>query len=171
MRRALHGSLVLLVSLACHASPPRGLTGGSSDTRGGEAAAITVSTPEVAVLTPTGELRFFVEVARTPQERARGLMFRESLAADAGMIFLFDEDEDHSFWMKNTKIPLDMIFIDSTGLIVGVVENAEPFTLSSRSVGQPSRYVLEVAGGTCRREGIAVGHRLRFLGIPGHPTG
>ncbi|MFZ9886072.1 MAG: DUF192 domain-containing protein [Myxococcota bacterium] len=169
MRTALCSPLLLMAALACHATPP---PAHKTDTRAmtpGENAPSTILSPQVTVVTPGGELRFEVEVARTPQQRARGLMFRESLADNAGMIFLFDHDEDHSFWMKNTKVPLDMIFIDSAGVIVGMVENAEPFSLNSRSIGEPSRYVLEVTGGTCRRLGIAPGQRFRFSGIPGHP--
>lgn len=107
-----------------------------------------------------------VEIARTDKERARGLMFREEMAADAGMLFIFERDDRHSFWMKNTYIPLDMIFIDRARQIVGIVENAEPLTTTSRSVEEPSRYVLEVNAGYCRDHGIVVGSTVRFFGIP-----
>jgi uncharacterized membrane protein (UPF0127 family) len=126
--------------------------------------------PAVVIRAGSAEHRFRVELATTPQERARGLMFREHLDDDAGMLFLFDQMEVQSFWMKNTKIPLDMIFLDEEGVIVGIVENAEPLTLTSRSVGRPSRYVLEVNGGTSRRLGIEAGQRALFLGVPGHPA-
>jgi hypothetical protein len=107
-----------------------------------------------------------VELARTDAERARGLMHRRDLAEDAGMLFLFAERGDHAFWMKETLIPLDMIFIDEDGRIVGIVERAEPRTLSPRSVGVPSRYVLEVNGGWARARGIARGDRVRFENVP-----
>ncbi|BDG04926.1 DUF192 domain-containing protein [Anaeromyxobacter oryzae] len=106
-----------------------------------------------------------VEVARTPESRTRGLMYREKLDPDAGMLFVFDESEPHGFWMKNTLIPLDMIFIDDTGRIVGIVENAEPRTLTTRDVGAPSRYVLEVNGGWAKAHGIARGDMVRFEGV------
>jgi uncharacterized protein len=107
-----------------------------------------------------------VEIARTDPERARGLMNRASLAEDAGMLFLFDESEEHGFWMKNTLIPLDMIFIDDEGRIVGIVERAEPRSERSRTVGRPSRYVLEVNGGWSRAHGVAAGDRVRFENVP-----
>jgi uncharacterized membrane protein (UPF0127 family) len=117
-----------------------------------------------------GEHSFRVELARTPPERSRGLMYRDHMDEDAGMLFLFERMRTQSFWMKNTRIPLDMLFIDDTGVIVGIVENAEPMTLTSRSVGKPSQYVLELNGGTCRRLGIKAGQLTRFVGVPGHPV-
>lgn len=115
--------------------------------------------------TATGPIRFVVELALTDAERARGLMERTTLADDAGMLFIFPSERVQSFWMKNTLIPLDMIFIDSGGTIVGIVESADPLTLTSRSVGRASRYVLEVNGGLCRRLGISAGMPVRFEGV------
>lgn len=106
-----------------------------------------------------------VELARTEAELTRGLMHRERLAPDAGMLFLFDESEDHAFWMKDTLISLDMIFVDEGGRIVGVVERAEPRTLSLRSVGAPSRYVLEVNGGWAAAHGVRAGDHVRFENV------
>jgi uncharacterized membrane protein (UPF0127 family) len=123
--------------------------------------------PRVVVETASGGRHAVtVELARTDAERARGLMHRSELAEDAGMLFLFGESGDHSFWMKETLIPLDMIFIDDEGRIVGIVERAEPRTLSPRSVGAPSRYVLEVNGGWARSRGVARGDRVRFENVP-----
>jgi len=107
-----------------------------------------------------------VELARDDEERARGLMYREKLEDDAGMLFLFPVAEDHGFWMKNTLIPLDMIFIGEDGRVVGVVENAAPRSLDLRSAGAPSRYVLEVNGGWAARRGVKKGDRVRFEGVP-----
>jgi uncharacterized membrane protein (UPF0127 family) len=107
-----------------------------------------------------------VELARTDAERARGLMYRESLADDAGMLFLFDETAEHAFWMKDTPLPLDMVFIDEVGRIVGIVERAEPRTTALRTVGLPSRYVLEVNGGWTRARGVERGDRVRFENVP-----
>lgn len=106
-----------------------------------------------------------VEVARTDETRAHGLMDRERLDAEAGMLFVFDETELHTFWMKNTLIPLDMIFIDDTGRIVGIVPRAEPRTLTPRDPGVPSRYVLEVNGGWAAAHGVAVGDTVRFENV------
>jgi hypothetical protein len=93
-------------------------------------------------------------------------MDRASLPENAGMLFIFDETSVHAFWMKDTLIPLDMIFIDDEGLIAGVVERAEPRTLAPRSVGRPSRYVLEVNGGWSAAHGIRAGDRVRFENVP-----
>ena len=111
------------------------------------------------------EHRVSVELARTDAERARGLMNRASLPPDAGMLFLFPESDDHSFWMKNTFIPLDMIFIDEGGGIVGLVEQATPGSLTLRSIGAPSRYVLEVNGGWAAARGVRAGDRVRFENV------
>jgi uncharacterized membrane protein (UPF0127 family) len=110
---------------------------------------------------------FRVELARTPEEVSRGLMFRPHLDPDAGMLFLFEGQEVHNFWMKNTLIPLDMLFIDRDGKIVGIVENAEPQTLTSRRVDQPSKYVLEIGGGVAARLGIRSGTKVEFRDVGG----
>lgn len=94
-----------------------------------------------------------------------GLQYRRELAPDRGMLFLFPVEETQTFWMKNTPIPLDMIFIDHDLRIVGIVEHAVPFSLESRSVGVPSQFVLEINGGLAKRYGIQAGDRVRFDGI------
>jgi uncharacterized membrane protein (UPF0127 family) len=119
--------------------------------------------PPTVVLQAAGRtVRVEVEVMRTPEERSRGMMYRRELAAYRGMLFIFDEEEQQSFWMKNTYIPLDMVFINGRLAVVGVVENAEPMTTTSRSVAAPSRYVLEVNGGFARRHGIRAGTPVRL---------
>jgi uncharacterized membrane protein (UPF0127 family) len=123
--------------------------------------------PRVVVETAAGDRHAVaVEIARTDEQRQKGLMHRRSLADDAGMLFLFDEAADHGFWMVNTFIPLDMIFIDDDGRVVGIVERAEPHTRVARSVGAPSRYVLEVNGGWARARGVRPGDRVRFENVP-----
>ena len=114
-----------------------------------------------------GVHRVEVEVAATPETRTRGLMWRRELPSGQGMLFVFPEEEVQSFWMKNTLIPLDMLFIDSTGLILGIIERAEPHSLSGRSVGLPGRYVLEVAGGWCQSKGIKRGGTAQLQGLEG----
>ena len=109
---------------------------------------------------------FQVEVADKPAERARGLMFRASLAPDAGMLFDFGDTEPVHMWMKNTYIPLDMLFIRADGSIARVAENTEPFSLAAVSSGEPVRFVLEVAGGTASRLGIKRGDAVRHPLIP-----
>ncbi len=126
----------------------------------------SVPGPRVVVETSSGQrLAVDVEIARTEAEQRNGLMNRSSLAENAGMLFLFDAARVQSFWMKNTLIPLDMIFISDDGLVVGIVERAEPRTLTERSVGRPSRYVLEVNGGWCRAHGVRAGDQARFENV------
>ncbi len=108
---------------------------------------------------------FNVEIARTDEERARGLMFRKSLPEDRGMLFIFENERDHHFWMKNTYIPLDMIFINSNLEVVGIFENATPMSLDSISIGKSSRYVLEINGGLSGKFGINTSTRAVFINI------
>jgi uncharacterized membrane protein (UPF0127 family) len=125
------------------------------------------TTPRVVVETRAGARHVVqVELARTAAERSRGLMERTQLAPEAGMLFLFDESSEHAFWMKNTLIPLDMIFIAEDGRISGVVARAIPGDLSPRSAGGPSRYVLEVNGGWAEAHGVTAGDRVRFEDVP-----
>lgn len=109
-----------------------------------------------------------VEIAATHDSRTRGLMWRKELADGRGMLFVFGEDEAHSFWMKNTLIPLDMIFIGSDLKIVGIVQSAEPRTLISRGpTDRFSRYVLEVPGGWTARLGVKTGSPVELQLPPG----
>lgn len=105
-----------------------------------------------------------VEVADDDARRERGLMFRKEMPEDRGMLFVFGEEGEHPFWMKDTLVPLDMIFIDSSGRITGIVERARPLSLDLRS-GGPSRYVLEVAGGWTAARGVKAGDRVRIEGL------
>jgi uncharacterized membrane protein (UPF0127 family) len=105
-----------------------------------------------------------VELARTDSERERGLMYRKFVETDAGMLFLFPRPAPLSFWMRNTLIPLDMIFIDQSRHILGIVENAEPKTETARHVDGDSQYVLEIAGGLSHRWGVHAGSSVEFEG-------
>jgi uncharacterized membrane protein (UPF0127 family) len=122
--------------------------------------------PAVTIETKGGPRRVTVEVANTDATRTRGLMYRDRLPDGRGMLFAFDVERDHSFWMKNTLIPLDMIFIGSDGRVVGVHANATPYSLTPIAVGRPSRWVLEVAGGWAERAGVAAGDRVDLSAIP-----
>jgi len=123
--------------------------------------------PRVTIITQDGrEVGFAVEIADTPSKRAMGLQYRRDLAADRGMVFLFPVESMLSFWMKNTPLPLDMIFISRDRKIVGIVEQAVPFSLDSRSVNAPSQFVLEINGGLSKRHGIQAGDTVRFDNIP-----
>ena len=120
--------------------------------------------PTVVVDTGERKLTFRVELARTEPEREKGLMYRDHLAPDAGMLFLFERPSVQTFWMKNTLIPLDMIFIAADHTIAGVVADAQPLTLTARSVGELSQYVLEIGGGLAARLGIRAGQHVDFHG-------
>ena len=109
--------------------------------------------------------RFRVEVADTAEKRRWGLMYRTGLGADQGMLFVFPEERNQSFWMKNTPLSLDLIFMDRRRRVVGIVHDAVPFSTRSVSVGVPSRYVLEVRAGLARRHGIVTGDAARFEGV------
>ena len=123
--------------------------------------------PKVAIRTQQGkEVSFQVEVAATPNARELGLQYRRELASDRGMLFVFPEQRENAFWMKNTPIPLDMLFIDRQRKIVGIVYDAVPFSLDSRSVPAASQYVLEINGGLSRRYELAIGDVVRFENVP-----
>ena len=110
--------------------------------------------------TSSGSHAIEVEVADTPQAREIGLMNRESLAEDTGMLFDFREDRPVSMWMKNTLIPLDMLFIDKTGTVVRIARNAKPHSLETIPSGKPVRYVLEINGGAAATYGAKTGDKL-----------
>jgi hypothetical protein len=104
-----------------------------------------------------------VELARTVEETTRGLMYREKMAPDHGMLFLFTEEKQQAFWMKNTYIPLDIMFIKADKTVLGTAENCEPLTTTTRSVPGNSQYVLEVVGGFAATHGIAPGTPVEFV--------
>jgi uncharacterized protein len=157
----------LLVLLACQ----------SQEAQGRPPAKVTDVTAKDYVMPPLprawvrlkdvygGTQRVEVEVAATPEARTRGLMWRTELPAGKGMLFLFPEEEVQSFWMRNTLIPLDMLFINSQRQVVGIIERAVPESLTSRSVGVPSQFVLEVPGGWCQSVGVTKGSTVEFEGV------
>ena len=110
-------------------------------------------------------IRVEVEIASNDRDRARGLMYRRSLPQMSGMLFAFKSEEVLSFWMENTFIPLDMLFIRRDGTIAGIVENASPLTRTSRRIDSPTSFVLEVNGGFCASHGIAAGDRVKIFGM------
>jgi uncharacterized protein len=109
---------------------------------------------------------FAVELADSPEERSRGLMFREDMAPDAGMLFVYESPRQASFWMKNTLIPLDMIFADATGRVTRVHSNAVPGDLTPINGGTGVLFVLEINGGLAARLGITPGAELRHPAVP-----
>jgi uncharacterized membrane protein (UPF0127 family) len=118
---------------------------------------------EVHVRFPDHEgLDVTAELARTERETMRGLMFRKAMTEDHGMLFDLRVRDDHKFWMHNTCIPLDLLFIDEDGTLVGIVENAPTLDDSSRGVGCPSRFVLEVNAGWSRRHAVKAGQHVNL---------
>lgn len=112
-----------------------------------------------------GVARFTVEVADDGPERSLGLMNRESMATSAGMLFVYERPQKAVFWMKNTLIPLDMIFADETGVVTTVHENAVPLDLTGIDGGDGVQYVLEINAGLSKRLGISVGSEMRHPSI------
>lgn len=108
------------------------------------------------------QLKFNIEIADNDAERELGLMYRNSLAANAGMLFDFKQDQQVDMWMHNTHIPLDMLFIDRTGRIVNIAQRAVPYSDETISSAGAVRAVLEVNGGTAARLGIKPGDRVIY---------
>jgi uncharacterized membrane protein (UPF0127 family) len=121
---------------------------------------------KVIIDTPSGAKPVSVEVVYTQPKIERGLMYREHLAPEAGMLFFMGSEYDWAFYMRNTLIPLDMIFITKDMTIAGVVANAEPKTETLRRVGKPSLYVLEVNAGWAAAHDAAAGAKVRFENMP-----
>ncbi len=117
---------------------------------------------ELIVETADGEHRFGIELATTAEQRSRGLMFRQRLALDEGMLFVYPRAQTITMWMKNTLIPLDMLFIAGDGRILRIAERTIPNSMATISSEGPARGVLEVNGGTAARLGIRPGDRVRY---------
>lgn len=143
--------LLVLISAASSAVVPA---------RAGE---FTFATDHLTIKTGDGRsLPFSVELALTPEQRARGLMFRETMAPDAGMLFLFDREAPRAFWMKNTYLPLDILYLDRTGRIVSIARDTEPLSEAPIPSGAPAMAVLELNAGTAAALGIAPGDRVAY---------
>jgi uncharacterized membrane protein (UPF0127 family) len=113
------------------------------------------------IVTSSGTHQFSVEVMRTDEQRARGLMHRRFMAQDRGMLFDFKREEPVAMWMKNTYLSLDMVFIDKSGKVVNVAENTEPLSERIIPSSGPVLAVLELNAGAARRIGLKPGDRLR----------
>jgi uncharacterized membrane protein (UPF0127 family) len=111
--------------------------------------------------------RLEVELMLTEANQERGLMYRQRLADDHGMLFAWSAPSVHTFWMHNTCIPLDMLFIDERGQVAGIVENAPTMDDGARSVPCPVPFVLEVNAGWSRRYGVVPGQRVDIQGLDG----
>ena len=107
--------------------------------------------------------KFFLEVADTPQERQIGLMYRKEMDKNRGMFFKSEEEKIQSFWMKNTFIPLDMIFLNSNYEVVGIIENVPILNEAKRSIPKPSKYVVELNAGQVKQEKIVEKSKLNII--------
>lgn len=149
---------LLLVALAPACSPNSAVANTTL-----ERSAAGLEQISLTVRSKSGAHKFTVEVARTPEEQAQGLMFRQSLAPDKGMIFPQAEAPQlATFWMKNTIIPLDIIFIRVDGTIARIEANAVPLALDPIVSGEPVGTVLEIAGGRAAELGIAPGDKVEW---------
>ncbi len=116
---------------------------------------VVFPTDQVVIATADGKRHLFdVELAVTPEQRRQGLMHRQSLADDAGMLFLFDRARERAFWMKDTYVSLDILFLDGDGRVLSIAEAAEPESEALIPSGVPAQAVLEVVAGTTDRLGI-----------------
>ena len=170
----MRGPIALAGALALLAACSQGAPGNQQDAAqtGGDAAcapgtsadASEAGLRQVQLCIQSGgkALPFTVEVAETPEQQARGLMFRTDLADDRGMLFPFPRERVASFWMKNTVIPLDLIFIRRDGTIESIAANAVPYDESPHASGEPVIAVLELAGGRAAALGIAPGDTVRW---------
>lgn len=134
----------------------------------GLALAVSAETPALAapklesleIVTSRGRTRFQVEIAATKAEQERGLMFRKSLAPDRGMLFTYKRPQAVAYWMKNTLIPLDILYIQADGRVLSIARNARPRDLTPLASGGPVLGVLEIAGGRAAQLGILPGDRV-----------
>ncbi|HTH98511.1 MAG TPA: DUF192 domain-containing protein [Stellaceae bacterium] len=122
---------------------------------------LSFSHGDVYIDTVKGPRHFTVEVAQTEPQREQGLMFRQSLPANAGMLFLYGQPQQAAFWMKNTFIPLDMLFIGADGHIVNIAKRAVPMSQATIYSSGPVQAILEINGGTADKLGIKPGDMVR----------
>lgn len=128
----------------------------------------TLPQSDLVIRTERGAQKFTVELADNDQTRSRGMMFRTSMAPDAGMLFDFRQEQMASFWMRNTLIPLDMVFIKADGTILNIHQRAIPRDETGINSAGPVRAVLELNGGTASRLGIKAGDKVEhaIFGTP-----
>jgi hypothetical protein len=128
-------------------------------------AAAKLRVEPVVIVSESGRHTIDAEIADTPGTRATGLMFRRSLAADSGMLFIYDTPQNITMWMKNTYISLDMIFADAKGKIIRIARDTEPFSTDIIEAGGPAKVVLEVPAGTAKRLKLKRGDLLEHSSV------
>jgi len=164
----VRGSALLLaasVTLSCGAAPGSG--GGSGPASSTPPPSANASGPGPTVSMPSGAV-YRVELALTPEDQAQGLMYRENLPPLSGMLFVFDAPAPHHFWMKNTMIPLDMIWMDQAGKVIFVSADTPPCKADpcpTYGPDSPAKQVLEIAGGKAKDEKVSVGSTLKIQGV------
>ena len=124
------------------------------------------STPIAVLRGSLGEAAYALEIADESGEQARGLMFRRTMVADYGMLFVFPDERPRRFWMRNTLIPLDLLFIRADGTLDSMSENAQPLDERGEPSDGPARYALELNAGEAARLGLEPGVRVEFLNLP-----
>ena len=129
-----------------------------------EAMALPADAEPLVAVTSKGDVPFRIEIADEPGERAMGLMFRKDLADDQGMLFVFEQTQPVGFWMKNTPLPLDLLFIGADG-VVRDIQQGVPFSEAVIAAEEPVRFVLELKAGTAAKTGVSVGDKLRHRAI------
>ncbi len=149
------------------------LCAGSADAIGRRAPAPFAGLPraDIQVITAAGRHDFKVWIADDDQSRERGLMFVKALPADHGMLFLFERPHFAAFWMKNTYLSLDIVFINSQGIVVNIARNTEPLSLRPIESAAPVAGVLELIAGTAAKIGLTAGDRVRHPAFSGQKTG
>lgn len=129
-------------------------------TNHGEPMILEIDAAPLVAETASGDVRFTIEIADEEHERSAGLMFRQDMNDDHGMLFEFERTRNLAFWMRNTPMPLDLIFIGEDGRVVSI-RQGEPFSIASIAPEGPSRFVLELKAGTAQKAGIVDGTRIR----------
>ena len=152
-------TLALLVALA------------AASASGGASAGAPCDPGTITILTGEGKARFAVEIADEPAEQARGLMFRPQLDAGTGMLFVYDEPRPARFWMKNTMIPLDMVFIDDTGRVESIAVRRDTYSERGSASEGPVRAVLEINAGLSEELGIDPGDQAIHPAFEAAPEG
>ncbi len=142
-----------------------GCSGGGKSGAVSQVAQAGLPVIEVEITNASGALyKVSAEVASTAQQHEAGLMNRESIAADSGMLFVFGDEQVRNFWMKNTLISLDVIFMDADKKIINIKQNAEPLSTAPFASAGPAKYVLEVNGGYCAAKNIHAEDSMSFAG-------
>jgi uncharacterized membrane protein (UPF0127 family) len=147
------------ISLALALSGASVAVGGIALAQDGQAMMLPVDAAPLVAATASGKQQFYIEIADDNSERERGLMFRQDMPDNRGMLFVFEASRPVGFWMKNTPMPLDMVFIRADGTIASI-QQAEPFSEAVVSTPAPIRFVLELKAGTAAKRGLKEGDKL-----------